>query len=251
MIKTSYPNYDPSAGYMTEKIQQAYISNAIKLNVLPMDAHRMPEIVSLVASNNLLKPIQFWQLFSVLGQNNIVRIVHKFYDRVYRDEPWFTSVFARIGDASHHVRTQASMWLDVMGGGFFYHGAEFRLNFHHQHNAFQLMNKEGAERWLKLMVETLDESEEYMADDNRVRISINTFLTHFMEKYMIDFNFETTQLFGSTNQPMKRKLNFLNMTDAAIEALSEAELKEGLIGRGINVEGQIDKLALIKKAKSL
>ena len=144
MIKTSYPNYDPSAGYMTEKIQQAYISNAIKLNVLPMDAHRMPEIVSLVASNNLLKPIQFWQLFSVLGQNNIVRIVHKFYDRVYRDEPWFTSVFARIGDASHHVRTQASMWLDVMGGGFFYHGAEFRLNFHHQHNAFQLMNREGA-----------------------------------------------------------------------------------------------------------
>ena len=80
MIKTSYPNYDPSAGYMTEKIQQAYISNAIKLNVLPMDAHRMPEIVSLVASNNLLKSIQFWQLFSVLGQNNIVRIVHKFYD---------------------------------------------------------------------------------------------------------------------------------------------------------------------------
>ena len=41
------------------------------------------------------------------------------------------------------------------------------------------------------------------------------------------------------------------MTDAAIEAFSEAELKEGLIGRGINVEGQIDKLALIKKAKSL
>jgi hypothetical protein len=72
-----------------------------------------------------------------------------------------------------------------------------------------------------------------------------------MEKYMIDFDFETAQLFGSTNQPMKRKLNFLNMTDAAIEALSEAELKEGLIGRGINVEGQIDKLALIKKAKSL
>ena len=68
---------------------------------------------------------------------------------------------------------------------------------------------------------------------------------------MKDFDFETTQLFGSTNQPMKRKLNFLNMTDASIEALSEAELKEGLIGRGINVEGQIDKLALIKKAKSL
>jgi len=119
MLKTYYPNFEPSSGYMTETVQRAYISKAIEINVLPKEAHRMPEIISLVASNDSQKPIQFWQLFSVLGQNNIVRIVQRFYDRVYKDEPWFTSVFARIGDASHHMRTQASMWLDVMGRGAF------------------------------------------------------------------------------------------------------------------------------------
>ena len=51
------------------------------------------------------------------------------------------------------------MWLDAMGGGLKYHGAEFRLSFHHQHNAFELMNEKGAERWIKLMFETLDTSQ--------------------------------------------------------------------------------------------
>ena len=57
------------------------------------------------------------------------------------------------------------MWLDVMGGGLKYHGAEFRLNFHHQHNAFQLMNEKGAERWIKLMVETLDACQNFVTPD--------------------------------------------------------------------------------------
>ena len=251
MLETSYPNFEPSAGYMTESVQRAYISKGIENNILPKEAHRMPEILSLVASNDLQKPIQFWQLFSVLGQNNIVRIVQKFYDRVYKDEPWFTSVFARIGDASHHMRTQASMWIDVMGGGFFYHGAEFRLNFHHQHNAFEIMNAKGAERWLKLMIATLDESEQYMTNDSRVRTSINTFLTHFMDKYMLDFGFQMDELFAPTNKPIIRKINFLNMTDAAIEDLSEIELREGLAGRGVNLEELIDKAELVRIAKNL
>jgi len=38
------------------------------------------------------------------------------------------------------------MWIDVMGGGFFYQGGEYRLNFHHTHNAFELMNEKGAQR---------------------------------------------------------------------------------------------------------
>ena len=71
MLETSYPNFEPSAGYMTESVQRAYISKGIEKNILPKEAHRMPEILSLVASNDLQKPIQFWQLFSVLGQNNI------------------------------------------------------------------------------------------------------------------------------------------------------------------------------------
>ena len=187
MPNPSYPAYTPSHGYMTEKIQRAYIAAAIKDKTLPDNAHRIPDIVTLDASVNPSKPIQFWQLYSVLGQKRIVRIVQNFYRRVYRDEPWFRSVFARIGDTSHHVRTQSAMWLDVMGGGFKYHGAEFRLHFHHQHNAIELMNKKGAERWIKLMVQTLDDTAEYMTDDPRIRVSLNTFLAYFTTKYAADF----------------------------------------------------------------
>jgi truncated hemoglobin YjbI len=251
MANTPYPAYMPSHGYMTEKIQRGYIAAAMKDKTLPENAYRMPEIVTLNASKNPSKPIQFWQLYSVLGQKRIVRIIQNFYQRVYRDEPWFRSVFARIGDTSHHVSTQSAMWLDVMGGGFNYHGAEFRLNFHHQHNAIELMNKKGAERWITLMAQTLNDTAEHMTGDPRVRISINTFLTYFTAKYAADFSFQTNIMFGLTNAPMKLKMNFMNMPDADIEALTEAELREGLVGRGVHVSEQTDKSGLIKLAKRL
>jgi len=75
------------------------------------------------------------QLYSVLGPERIVSIVSRFYDLVFQDEAWFTSVFKRVGSKERHVLTQSSMWIDVMGGGMQYHGGEFRLNFHHNHNA--------------------------------------------------------------------------------------------------------------------
>ena len=56
---------------------------------------------------------------------------------------------------------------------------------------------------------------------------------------------------SSTNAPFKSKLNFLNMTDASIEALSEPDLREGLIGRGVDVSEITDKVELIRKAKNL
>ena len=244
-------NYEPAHGYMTERIQLGYISSTIEGKILPRNAHRMHEIVSLSAPKSQSKPIQFWQLFSILGPDRIVRIVHRFYDLVFEDEIWFKSSFERVGDMSHHVRTQSSMWLDVMGGGLKYHGAEFRLNFHHQHNALEVMNARGAERWTKLMVQALDESEKHMLEDPRVRISINTFLTHFMKKYAVDFGFENIEVFGVTNAPFKSKLNFLNMTDASIEALSEPDLREGLSGRGVDISEITDKAELIRKAKNL
>ena len=244
-------NYEPAHGYMTERIQLGYISSAIEDKILPLNAHRMHEIVSLFAPKSQSKPIQFWQLFSILGPDRIVRIVHRFYHLVFQDEIWFKSSFERVGDMSHHVRTQSSMWLDVMGGGLKYHGAEFRLNFHHQHNALEVMNARGAERWAKLMVQALDESEKHMLEDPRVRISINTFLTHFMKKYAVDFGFENIEVFGVTNAPFKSKLNFLNMTDASIEALSEPDLREGLSGRGVDISEITDKAELIRKAKNL
>lgn len=251
MPNPSYPAYTPSHGYMTEKIQRKYIAAAIKDKTLPSNAHRMPDVLALNASEDPSKPIQFWQLYSVLGQKRIVRIVQSFYQRVYRDEPWFSSVFARIGDTSHHVRTQSAMWLDVMGGGFKYHGAEFRLNFHHQHNAIELMNKKGAQRWIRLMIQTLDDTAEYMTDDPRVRISINTFLAYFMTKYAADFGFQTNIMFGPTNPTVMQKINFRNMTDAAIEALSEFELRAALTGRGFSLDENTPLQELVQKAKRL
>jgi len=219
--------------------------------MLPQNAHRIPEIVSLSASNNTAKPIQFWQLFSVLGQDRIVAIVKNFYELVFDDEDWFRSAFSRIGGVNHHINTQASMWLDVMGAGPAYHGGEYRLSFHHTHNAIQLMNENGAKRWAQLMVAALNGSENQMTTDARVRPSINTFLTHFFGKYAIEFNFSNRETFGDINPPMKIKINFMNMTSDAIEALPESELKEALAGRGVDVSKFRDKDELVNKALSL
>ena len=236
---------------MSEKIQQDYISFAVSNKLLPQDAHRIAQIISLEASNDVSKPIQFWQLFSVLGAERIVRIVENFYSRVFADEDWFVSVFARVGGVGHHINTQASMWVDVMGGGPYYHGGDFRLNFHHTHNAIQLMNERGAERWTRLMLETLEDSAQHMTDDPRVRPALNTFLNYFMEKYAREFAFENKSVFGELNPPVKRKINFMNMTTEAIEALSEEELREALEDKGVDVTKYPGKQDLVDKAQML
>lgn len=248
MATIDLPKYTTRHGYMSENIQRDYITAAIAKKLLPVDAHRMAEIVSLTAPSDVSKPIQFWQLFSVLGQDPIVKIVQSFYERVFSDEDWFTSVFARVGGIGHHINTQASMWIDVMGGGPFYHGAEFRLNFHHTHNAIQLMNEKGARRWSQLMLDTLDASAQHMSEDPRIRVSINTFLTHFMTKYSEEFAFENRSFFGDTNPPFKRKINFMKMTEQAIEALSDDELSEALSDRGVDVSKYVGKEAMVSKA---
>jgi truncated hemoglobin YjbI len=248
MANIDLPKFPTRHGYMSEKIQRDYIASAVAKGLLPSEAHRIPEIVSLTAPSDGSKPIQFWQLYSVLGQDPIVGIVQNFYERVFADEAWFTSVFERVGGIGHHINTQASMWVDVMGGGPYYHGAEFRLNFHHTHNAMQLMNDKGAERWTSLMLETLDASADLMTDDPRVRTSINTFLAHFVAKYADDFAFENRSFFGETNGPSKRKINFMKMTEQAIEAMSEDELDMALAELGVDVSKYDGKAAKVSKA---
>lgn len=248
MSKFDLPKYPTRDGYMSEKIQLGYITAAIEKKLLPVDAHRMAEIVSLTAPSDVSKPIQFWQLYSVLGQDPIVGIVQMFYERVFADEDWFTSVFASVGGVGHHINTQASMWIDVMGGGPYYHGAESRLKFHHTHNGMQLMNQKGAGRWSRLMLDTLDASADLMAHDPRVRRSNNTFLSHFMTKYSEEFDFENRSVFGETNPALKRKINFMKMTEQAIEALSVVELREALADRGVDMTEYQGKPALVSKA---
>ena len=248
METVDLPRFPTRHGHMSETIQRAYIKAAISKVLLPKDAHRMPEVISLTASSDLSKPIQFWQLYSVLGQDPIVGIVQRFYERVFADEPWFTSVFERVGGIGHHINTQASMWIDVMGGVPYYHGAEFRLSFHHTHNAMALMNDKGAERWSNLMLKTLDASSDLITDDQRVRTSINTFLAHFMSKYADEFAFENRSLFGETNGPLTRKINFMKMSSEAIKALSTEELCDALEKRGVDVSLYPSKEAMVSKA---
>ena len=75
MTHVDLPKFPTRLGYMTEKTQQNYIGAAKVKDLLPTDAHRMADIVSLTAPNDTAKPIQFWQLYSVLGQDPIVEIV--------------------------------------------------------------------------------------------------------------------------------------------------------------------------------
>ena len=249
---TDHDTRFPTAnGYMTETTRANYIAAAITSGVLPKDAHRVPEILSLSAPTDTQMPIQFWQLYSVLGPDRIVAIVGDFYQRVFADEAWFTSVFERVGGVHHHINTQASMWADVMGGGPYYHGADFRLGFHHTHNAHQLMNEKGAKRWVELMVRTLDGSEAQMLGDVRVRQSLNTFLSHFLGKYAEDFAFPNHETFGETNPKWRYMLNFRTMSDTEIEALSEEDLRFDLERRGVDVSGLTDKTSLVRKATSL
>jgi len=236
---------------MTASIRTKYIDAAINSGLLPGHAHQLSAIVSLNAPDNPEKPIQFWQLYSVLGSERIYNIISRFYDRVFVDEPWFTSVFERVASKSRHIMTQSAMWMDVMGGGPQYHGAEFRLNFHHTHNAMELMTNKGAKRWVELMNATLDDPELDLTSDARVRTAINTFLSYFMSKYAEDFNFENQFVFGEVNQPIKTRINFLNLTSDQIEGLPEAVIREELLARHIDVSQLSDRKALVSKALSL
>ena len=250
MKEFSYPNFATRHGYMSEQTQRAYIAQALKAKLLPVGAHRMADIISLEAPNDPTQPIQFWQLFSVLGPQLIINLTKHFYERVFWDEEWFRQVFAAVGPVEHHVNTQASMWADVMGGGPYYHGAEFRLKFHHHHNAMALMNDKGARRWADLMRNTLDELVPDQSDDPRVRPALNTFLTFFFSKYAEEFNFKAEGAFGDTNPPVTRRINLRNMTQDAIEALDIDDLRVALNARSGDMS-DLSKSELVARALRL
>ena len=251
MNKKPQNRFATSNGYMTEKIRAKYIAIAEYKKILPEDAHRRSDILSLNAPEDRNQPIQFWQLFSVLGPDRIVRIVENFYERVFTDEEWFSSVFSSVNSISGHIRSQAAMWADVMGGGQYYHGGEYRLSFHHSHNALALMTDKGAKRWCDLMLRTLDDPNLDFSDDPRVRRSLNTFLSFFMDKYAKEFSFEETGMFGATNPPFERQFNLMNLSDDEIEALSEVELGDALSARGFDLALFTDKQSMVRKAQSL
>lgn len=172
-----------SLGYVTE----AAINHFLKMHP-EIPEH---EARSLVANNDTSKPLYFWQLYSVLGTDRIVRIVQNLYARIAADkeEPWLPNAFIPISDWDHHVATQAAFWLDAMGKGKFYHGGEGRLHCHHHYNANHVMTQQGAARWMHHMRLALDESD--LGIDPRVRGAIDMFLHARMEKYAAQFGFQT------------------------------------------------------------
>ena len=102
-----------------------------------------------------------------------------------------------------------------------------------------------------MMRDTLDASDGFMMHDPRVRRSINTFLSHFMIKYAQEFAFENCSFFGETNGALRQKINFMKMTEQAIDALSEAELSDALTERGVDISKYEGKDAKVRKALML
>ena len=164
------------------------------------------EVNNLVANPDENSPLFFWQLYSLLGEQRVLKIVSNFYDRVYKDtqEPWFKDAFVQLSSKSHHITTQAAFWLDAFGAGKQYHGDEARLNFHHTNNASHVMTYEGAVRWMYHMRNALDRSD--LTEDPRVRPCIDVFLYVMMEKYARQFGFQTDQrVYGPDFTPPAHK----------------------------------------------
>ena len=145
---------------------------------------------SFEADRNPQEKLYYWQLFSLLGLDRIHAMVTLFYQRVYADNEalWFRDAFTRISDMDHHITTQTQFWVDVMGGGKYYHGGDYRLNFHHTHNADAVMNARGAQRWMHHMRLAVADNERnpataFAAIDKRILPCLKDFLRTKMLKY--------------------------------------------------------------------
>jgi hypothetical protein len=78
------------------------------------DDEDLPVPQDLNASMDQSDPIYYWQLYSIIGQRPIERLVRTFYQKVYDDEddPDFKNAFARLSGIEHHIQTQTSFWVD-------------------------------------------------------------------------------------------------------------------------------------------
>ena len=179
----NYPKYVPNYGNLTEKIMKEFI-----LNYYHKETLKNKEIISLIASNDITKPLYFWQLYSILGEKYIEDLIRLFYTKLFNDNKnkWFSDEFIEIGSIEYHVKGQKKFWLDIMGGGEYYTGGEKKLHNYHK-LVKNIMTNEGANLWMKHMNEALDEMT--YDEDVRVRKCMDVFLKYFMTKYAIEFDF--------------------------------------------------------------
>ena len=141
------------------------------------------------------KPLYYWQLYSILGHHHVRSLVKDFYRAVYADKKnkWFRDAFTDISDIDHHIHTQTAFWIDSFGGGAQYHGGDYSLSFHHEHNAGHIMTAEGAELWMIYMKNTILRKGyllKFHEIDSRINHCIVDFLRTKMMKYADQFRWK-------------------------------------------------------------
>ena len=177
-------NFTPKIGFLTLKYRNDFLNSIGK---------SIDSKIDLIASDNKEKPLYFWQLYSILGYDNILLIVKTFYGHIFNEQDikkkWFKSKFEESGPINYHIKGQLKFWLDLMGGGSYYE-KEKKLNLYHN-LVKEIMTKEGANMWLYYMNITLTElsKNNNFNIDERIIPCINDYINFFMGKYSKEFSF--------------------------------------------------------------
>jgi truncated hemoglobin YjbI len=176
-------------GYITKVIRDEYIRHQMKkTSTKNYNSFHSERVLSLNARSDSNK-VYFWQLFSILGKENILKIVTTFYGYVFADDQdWFREAFEETGDIEYHIKGQSYFWFDAMGGGKYYRGGKRLLNMKHS-NVSEVLNSKGAERWMYHMYRCLKTNADVLSKDPRVIPCILDFLQYFMNEYAVTFDF--------------------------------------------------------------
>jgi hypothetical protein len=127
----------------------------------------------------------------------------------------------------------------AFGGGRAYHGGDYRLSFHHEHNAGQVMNAAGASRWMKHMGEALCETNfTTLTGDVRVKPCIVDFLRTKMNKYAKEFRWKFDE----------NDFNFV-LNDPEIASVYDVEIDMSYTADRINTLGVKDLKKFLKHCK--
>ncbi len=182
----------PSYGNLTIKLRDDYIHYK--------SIERTQKVLSLAISDDVSDPLYFWQLYSILGDKPLEKLVGKFYENVFKDEEdWFREAFEQTGDIEYHIKGQCDFWLDAMGKGPTYKGGYGKLKLKHK-LVEEVMTEKGGKRWMYHMKNTLQELKPNLEYDRRIVPCIQDFLDFFMKKYSIEFDFNLYELL---NKPSK------------------------------------------------
>jgi truncated hemoglobin YjbI len=181
-------------GHITRSIRDEYIKHQRRKTLVRGSDPFDNELALSLNANSESSRIYFWQLFSMLGRENILSIVTSFYENVFSDHnDWFRKAFEESGDIEYHIKGQSYFWFDAMGGGKFYRGGRKLLNLKHSHVS-EVMNYRGAERWMYHMYCSLKSNYEMLSEDPRVIPCMLDFLQYFMDEYSVNFDFNFVKI---------------------------------------------------------